>query len=230
MNKPLKIISLGGSLIVPKEINIKFLEKFKKIILKNLKNYNFIIVCGGGITARNYINGLEKTKSNKKIFYQCSLGISATRLNARFMCFFFENKYNKTMPNDMEDVKNLIMKNKIVFSGALRHYKKETSDSTTAKLARFFNTEFINMTNVSGLYNIDPNKNENARIIPFISHKKFYKMVNKIRFRPGQHFVLDQKAARIIKNNNIKTYIIGPDINNFDCLLNNKKFIGTTIF
>jgi len=46
------VLSLGGSLIIPDNININYLKKFKKTILKNTKRYKFIIVCGGGNIAR----------------------------------------------------------------------------------------------------------------------------------------------------------------------------------
>jgi uridylate kinase len=49
------VISLGGSLIVPNEINIKFLKLFKNIINEKVReNKKFIIIVGGGKTARNY--------------------------------------------------------------------------------------------------------------------------------------------------------------------------------
>lgn len=225
--KKLIVISLGGSLIIPNKINIKILREFKKTILKNKRKYKFVVVCGGGKTARNYINGLEE-EIPKKEYFQCLLGISATRLNARFMDYFFGKDADK-LPNDMKDVKDLLRFNDIVFCGALRYAKNETSDSTSAKLARFFDTDFINLTNVSGLYNRNPKKYRNAKFIPEISHKEFYRITKKIKFKPGQHFILDKKAAKIIKNYNITTYILGPDMRNFDNLLNGRHFVGTAI-
>ncbi|MBS3065916.1 hypothetical protein J4229_02620 [Candidatus Pacearchaeota archaeon] len=48
-------------------------------------------------------------------------------------------------------------------------------------------------------------------------------------YHSGQHFVLDQKAAKIIHEDKIKTYIVGEDVRNIDKILQGKKFIGTTI-
>ena len=49
------IISLGGSLIVPDRINTKFLKRFKKVIVKMVKKgQSFVIITGGGKTARKY--------------------------------------------------------------------------------------------------------------------------------------------------------------------------------
>ena len=51
-----------------------------------------------------------------------------------------------------------------------------------------------------------------------------------MKFKPGQHFVLDQKAAKIIMDNKIRTYIIGPNLKNLNNLLLGDKFKGTLIF
>jgi len=40
---------------------------------------------------------------------------------------------------------------------------------------------------------------------------------------------LDQKAAKIIKENEIMTIIIGNELSNFKKMLNGKKFVGTVI-
>ena len=85
------------------------------------------------------------------------------------------------------------------------------------------------MTNVKGLYNKDPRKYRDAKFIKEINFNDFYKMINKIKYEAGQHFVLDQNAAKIIKENKIKTVIIGRDLKNFENYLKGKEFIGTII-
>jgi uridylate kinase len=221
------VISLGGSLIVPDSVDVAFLEKFKKTIQKHKKKYKFVIVTGGGSTARKYISALRQ--ADKSEYFQSLAGISATRLNARFLTYLFGKDANEGIPHDMKQVKNLLKKNNLVFCGALRYAKHETSDATSAKLARFFNSDFINLTLVSGLYTKNPLKHKDAKFIAKISWQKFYKQATKTKFKPGQHFVLDQSAAKIIKKYKIKTYILGRNLKNFDNFLSKKKFKGTVI-
>ena len=223
------VISLGGSLIVPSKIDDIFLEEFKKVLLKNSGKYKFVVVCGGGSIARTYINGFDSQTIKNKTYLQSLLGISVTRLNARFMTYFFGGDTNKGIPHEIKEVSNLLMKNEIVFCGALRYSPEQTSDSTAAGLAHFFKCDFINLTNVSGLYNQNPKKFKKAKFIPYISHKDFLKIANQFEFHPGQHFVLDQKAAKIINKYKIRTFILGSDMKNLDNLLNNKYFIGSII-
>ncbi|MDP2925181.1 MAG: UMP kinase [Nanoarchaeota archaeon] len=229
MIKRVVVISLGGSLIVPDEINMNLLDKFKKILEKNSKKNKFIVVCGGGNTARTYIKGLDHGEIKNSFYLQCLFGLEATRFNAKFMAYFFGNQANSYLPKDISDIENLLKKNNYVFCGALRMNKGETSDATAARLARYFNTIFINLTNVKGLYDQDPKRYPKARFIPEISHKEFYKKAKKIVFKPGQHFILDKKAAKIIKKYNTYTYILGPDMKNLNNLLNNRHFVGTII-
>ncbi len=229
MVKKVIVISLGGSLIIPNKIDIEFLNEFKKLLLKNKRKYKFIVVCGGGSTARIYIKGLENEKTKKKEFFQGLLGILTTRLNARFMTYFFGKDTSEGMPHNMKQIKNLLRFHKIVFCGALRYAKNETSDGTSAKLAHYFNTDFINLTNVKGLYDKNPKKFRSAKFIPEISHKDFLKKAKQVEFKPGQHFVLDQNAAKIIKKYKITTYILGQDLKNLQKVLNNQHFVGTLI-
>jgi len=49
------ILSLGGSLIVPDQVDVNFLKNFKKLVEKYVKrNFRFVIICGGGSIARKY--------------------------------------------------------------------------------------------------------------------------------------------------------------------------------
>ncbi|MEX2017572.1 MAG: UMP kinase [Candidatus Pacearchaeota archaeon] len=227
MQKKEVVISLGGSLIIPDDVDVSLLERFKKILLKNKNKYNFVVVCGGGSIARKYINALKKTGLN--LGFQSFAGISATRMNARFMSYFF--KYNQEMgiPHTMKAVKDYLKKENIVFCGALEYKPNQTSDTTSAEVAAFLQCDFINLTDVPGLYTKNPKQHKDAKFIPKISWKDFDKMASKIEFKPGQHFVLDQTASKIILKNKTPTYILGKDMSQLDNLLNGKKFKGTVI-
>jgi len=229
MEKRVVVISLGGSLIIPEKINLELLEEFRKIVKKNTQKYKFVIVCGGGKTARNYIHGLDKENTENKQFFQSQLGIAATRINARFMTYFFGKDANKGIPHDMHEIQGLLRAHDIVFCGALRYSPNQTSDTTTAKLANFFGTPFVNLTDVTGLYEKNPKIYKKAEYIPQITHKEFLKMARKIEFKPGQNFILDQKAAKILKEHNITTFLLGKDMKNLDNMLNGKHFIGSII-
>jgi len=224
--KKVIVLSLGGSLIIPDEIDVRFLREFKKTILKNTRKYKFIIVTGGGSIARKYISALKNVGINEKL--QSMIGISATRTNARFMLYFFNRDQTLGIPQKMKTVENYIKNSDVVFCGALEYKPNQTSDATAAEIAQHFKTIFINLTNVPGLHNKNPLKHKDAKFIPEITFENFYKMIPK-KYSPGQHFVLDQTASQIIKKHKITTYILGKDMKQLDNLLNNRKFKGTII-
>ena len=214
MKKKVIVLSLGGSQIIPNDINLSYLNKLKKILKKHTKKYKFIIVCGGGSVARKYISALKKTGISEKL--QSLAGISATRINARFMNYFFNIDPKFGIPHTHKTLRKYVKKQNITFCGALEYKPNQTSDSTAAEIAKEFKADFINITNIKGLYNKNPKEFKNAKFIPKITWKDFDKMANKTRFKPGQHFVLDQTASKIILKYKIITYITGSDLKQLD--------------
>lgn len=227
MEKRVIVLSLGGSLIIPEDINLKVLKEFKKVILKNSNKFKFIVVCGGGSIARKYISALQEIKCDET--KQSYIGIACTRTNARFMSYFFGQDREQGIPHTTKTLEEEIKKSKVVFCGALEYKPKQTSDSTAAQIANHFNTIFINLTNVQGLHDKNPLEHKDAKFIPKISWEDFDKMANKKAFKPGQHFVLDQSASKIILKHKIPTYILGQNMSQLDRLLNNKEYKGTLI-
>lgn len=220
------IISLGGSLIIPKDVDYNYLKKFKKLIQKISKRNKIVIVTGGGTTARKYIAPLRKEGLSEE---RCSLiGIEATKLNA-FLVSNFLNA-NKIIPDSIQAVKKNLKKQNVVVCGALGYHTNMTSDGDSAMIARALKGELINLTNVDGLYTKNPKTNRNAKLIPRITLNDFYKIANKMKYKAGQHFVLDQSASKIIKDSKIKTIILnGYKIKNLENYLKGKKFKGTII-
>jgi len=221
------VLSLGGSLIIPGEVDFVFLNSFKKVLSKNYKNYKFVVVCGGGSIARKYISALSKSGKNE--YYQSLAGISATRMNARFLSYFFGYDPEKGIPHSMKTLKKYLKKRAVVFCGALEYRPNQTSDSTAAEIANSLGANFINLTNVKGIFTKNPKIYKDAKFISEISWKDFDKMANKVGFKPGQHFVLDQTASKIIKKHKIVTYILGQDMEQLNNLLHDRKYLGSVI-
>lgn len=221
------VMSLGGSLIIPDEIDLKFLREFRKVIKANASRYKFVIVCGGGSVARKYISALAE--EGKSDYLQSLAGIAVTRLNARFMAYFFGKDPDWGIPHDMKHVANLLKREDIVFCGALRYAPNQTSDATACKLAAYLGSDFINLTNVKGLYNKNPKKYKDAKFIPNATRDEFAKIVRAVPQKPGMHAPVDHTALKIILQHKLKVMIIGKDARQLDNFLNGKKFVGSKI-
>lgn len=225
--KKVVVLSLGGSLIIPDKVDVVFLKKFKKFILQNAKNYKFIVVCGGGSIARKYIAALAEEGAS--LHLQGLIGIAATRTNARFMNYFFGMDSEKGIPHHTNDIKRLLRNRDIVFCGALMYKTGATTDAQAAEIAVYFKSPFINLTNVSGLYDKNPKEHKDAKFIPYISWRGFHKMASREKFKPGQHFILDQTAAGTIMKKEVPTYLLGKDLEQLGAVLHGRKFSGTLI-
>ena len=229
MKKEAVVISLGGSLIYPeslKKVNEPYMKKFESYVKLLLKKYKVVVICGGGYPARSYmgpLTGRIKDKMEVSI-----VGVQVTRINALFVNKWF--KINDLIPLRTREVKKRLKKKNLAICGALEVGPNQTSDSNAANLARVLKAKFVNLTDVNGLHDKDPKKNKNAKFIKQISYQDFNKMVSKIKFHNGQHFVLDQTATNIICKNKIPTAIIkGSNLKDIEKFLKGKNFRGTLI-
>lgn len=226
-----RIFSLGGSVIVPGKVDYPLLKSFKALILKIAREEKVVIVCGGGKTARNYISALEKEGASE--YERCRVGIECTRLNALLVAVFLGKQANSHIPSTTREFLQALKKHRIVVTGGGLEdaHIGTTSDGTTAFLTALLGEkEFINLTNVSGLYNKDPEKFKDAELIPRISYKDFGKLMARVKEKPGQHFILDSYATRIINRKKIRVAILGGrDVKNLASYLDGKKFIGSVI-
>lgn len=223
------MISLGGSRIAPRanEVDEYFIDRFERLVRKH-SDKKFVVVTGGGSTARKYIRALQKLGESRR--KQSEAGISITRFHASYLARIFGKRANEgeEIPKNMKKVANLLRKNQVVFCGALRWEDKKTSDGTAADLANYLDCPFINITDVDGLYTSNPKKNKGAKHISSVSWKKFNDIAKKIKFKAGQHFVLDQDAAKTIFKKKIPTYIVGR-LSEMDKIISGRRFRGTLI-
>ena len=99
------IISLGGSLIVPEEVDAEFLKEFRDLILEDSgKGKKFIITVGGGRICRKYQSVAKELSlpSNEDLDW---IGIASLKLNAELLRVIFgENAYEKVVSDLREKV------------------------------------------------------------------------------------------------------------------------------
>lgn len=222
------VISLGGSIISPQvgKININFLKKFRKLILKFLKNgFKFIIIVGGGKTARLY------QKSASKIVKlppedRDWLGIHSTRLNAHLLRTIFKKT---AYPVVLDNPKKQLKKNwKLLIASGWRPGR--STDYIAVLLAKRFKIkEIINAGDVPFVYDKDPKIYKNAKPYKKISWIDFQKIVGT-KWSPGLSSPFDPIAAKLSRKLKIRVFIVkGTEIKNFEKLLSDKKFKGTII-
>jgi uridylate kinase len=222
------VISLGGSIIAPEigKIDIDFLKKFRRLILKFLKKeFKFIIIVGGGKTCRLYQLAASKivTLPNEDRDW---LGIHTTRLNAHLLRTIFRKV---AYPVILDEPKKPIKNNwRVLIAAGWR--PGWSTDYIAVLLARRFKIkEIINAGDVPFVYDKDPDRYKNAKAFKKISWKDFRKIVGW-RWSPGLSTPFDPIAAKLAEKLKIRVFIIkGTEIKNFERALLEEKFKGTII-
>lgn len=222
------VISLGGSVIVPDEINIHFLNAFEKFI--SGRDEKFIIVCGGGSTARKYIRSFDKLKGKLKISNDDldRIGITATRLNAELLRAMLPKQ---AYPKTVYDFDKKIRFDKVLIASG--HSPGWSTDFCSVRFAETFKAKkIINISNIDFLYSKDPKNHKDAEKISEISWKDFLKMTGG-KWTPGKNTPFDPLASERAMKKNIEVIIARggskEDIPNLRNILNNKPFKGTSI-
>jgi len=218
------IISLGGSLVVPEQIDVGFLKRFKKVIQKYLKTKKFVIFVGGGKTARAYQKALSDFKADSA--QRDWVGIFSSRLNAEVLKNVFgKDSYNKVVVDPNQKAPG----NKKIVIGA--GYKPGNSTDYVAVLAAktYGVKTIINLTNIDYVYNKNPKKFPGAMPFEEIAWKDFQKIVG-VKWIPGMNAPFDPKASKLAAKHKMKVVIInGQKLQELENFLNQKPFAGTTI-
>ncbi|HCP08227.1 MAG TPA: UMP kinase [Candidatus Moranbacteria bacterium] len=229
-NKKTVIISLGGSLIVPEEIDWEFVKNFKNLIEKQIKKgYKFIIITGGGKLARKYIDAAMKADDVITNEDKDWLGIHATRMNAHFIRTIFREhahpRINKN-PHDLEDFYNF--KESILVAAGWR--PGFSTDYDAVVLAKYLDIKkIINLSNIDHVCDKDPREFPDAQKIENISWKDFRKMVGD-KWDPGMNAPFDPIASKLAQEEGIEVAIMnGKNLENLQNYLDGQPFTGTII-
>lgn len=221
------IISLGGSVIVPDDINVKFLKSFQKVITDGIKNDNrFFIITGGGKTARRYQNAAREISGITRDDVDW-LGIHSTVLNAHLIRTIFRKNAYKRIINDPRDMADKFKEKIIVACGWSPGW---STDYIAVRIAEKYNIKkLINISNIDYVYNKDPRKFKDAAPIKNIVWKDFRKIVGN-KWDPGLNMPFDPIASRLAQKIGLEVSVINSkNVKNLENCINNKKFIGTVI-
>ncbi len=229
MHEKMVVISLGGSLIVPEEIDWEFVRDFKVLIEEQIaKGFKFILITGGGKTARKYIDAAAKVDdiNNEDKDW---IGIHATRMNAHFIrTIFRENAHpriNKN-PHDLEDFYDF-KENILVAAGWRPGF---STDFDAVILAKYLGIKkIINLSNIDYVYSQDPRKFPDAQKIEKISWADFRQMVGDT-WDPGMSAPFDPIASREAQEHGLEVAIMnGKNLANLRDYLESRTAQGTII-
>ena len=232
MSKPKKdtvVMSVGGSLIVPDQVDTKFLTNFKKVVEKETTEYgrHFIIIAGGGRTARKYqdaARGVTKL-TNEDLDW---LGLHATRLNGHLLRTIFRDLAHPAIITNPDDILDVPKDAPVVVAAGYR--PGSSTDLRAIQIAeRVDASAVINLSDTDYIYTDNPKTNPEAKKIEDIVWSEFRKLIPE-DWDPGLSSPFDPVAAKVAEASNIEVaQINGQKLEALENYLHEKDFVGTRI-
>lgn len=223
----LSIISLGGSLIVPDDIDSAYLKQFRLLIVSQTKKGSrFIISPGGGKTCRRYQKALADVTPVSADDLDL-IGLNTNKFHSKFLQLIFKGFAEKQVADDPN--KKLPFTKKILI-GAGGWKPGRSSDDFSVRLAKIYGAKtIINLSNIDYVYTKDPRKFKDAKKIEKTSWPEFLKITGT-KWDPGKNVPFDPTAAKFAMKNKLRVVIAnGKNLPNLKKLLEGKPFQGTII-
>lgn len=220
------VISLGGSLIAPDDVDVTFLSAFRNLILSYVaRGFSFAIATGGGKTCRRYqaagreIAGLSKDDVDW-------VGIHVNCMHAEFVRLLFKDvaaphivkEFAQPLPDDYP----------VVLVGAEK--PGHSSDFDAVMTAQKFNAKkVINLSNIDYAYDKDPKIYSDAVKIEDVSWSEFRKIL-PTEWDPGLSSPFDPIAAKLAQELGITVSIVnGKAFKELEKCLEDQPFAGTVV-
>lgn len=222
------VMSVGGSLIVPDQIDTRFLSSLKKLITTETANgRRFIIIAGGGRTARNYQDAAGEVSqlANEDLDW---LGLHATRLNGHLLLTIFRELAHRVMVTNPDDILDAPKDAKLIIAAGYR--PGASTDLRAIQIAeRIKATKVINLSNTDYVFTDDPRTNPDAEKIEDITWEAFRKII-PAEWNPGLSTPFDPVAAKAAEKLHIEVaQINGEKLEELQHYLNGEPFVGTRI-
>ena len=222
------VMSVGGSLIVPDQIDSGFLKSLKTFIdTQTAIGRHFIIIAGGGRTARHYQDAAAKVTELKNEDLDW-MGIHATRLNGHLLRTIFRDTAYPEVITNPDDILDIPKDKKVVVAAGYR--PGCSTDLRAVQIAqRVGAKKVINLSNIDYVYTADPRTDETAAKIETISWTDFRALI-PTDWDPGLSAPFDPIAAKEADETNIEVAIINGDKPEaLTDYLDGNEFIGTLI-
>ncbi|OGG87802.1 hypothetical protein A2592_01940 [Candidatus Kaiserbacteria bacterium RIFOXYD1_FULL_42_15] len=223
------VMSVGGSLIVPDQIDTKFLSNLKDLIHTEAttNGRHFIIIAGGGKTARRYQEAAA-TVTNLESDDLDWMGIHATRLNGHLLRTIFRDIAYPIMIKNPDEILDVSKKEKVIIAAGYR--PGCSTDLRAIQIAeRIHAVKVINLSNTDYVYTDDPRTNPKAVKIEDIIWADFRKLI-PAEWAPGLSSPFDPVAAKAAEAGGIEVaQINGLKLEELANYLHDEPFVGTKI-
>lgn len=181
----------------------RFVEVVKKIT--TARKMNVAIICGGGKTARSYIQLAGKLGITSK-YWLDEIGIMASRLNAELLIAALQPYSYPKIITSPEEALEAVRSSSIIVSGGL--IPGQSTSSVAVQIAEALGSSIIiDLAAVDMVYDKDPSRYPDARSIKEIDASALIGLLEQ-RTEPGRYELFDRKALEQAIRSNITIYLI----------------------
>ena len=225
MAKQRIVIKLSGSLF-SFDTKATKLKDYAQLIKKIARDYQPIIVTGGGRIARFYINlsremGLDEAGLDLT-------GIMVSHLNAKLLIAGLGDLCYPATPKNLEEISAALISEKIIITGGI--YPGQSTNATSALIAeRTGAIKFFNATDVDGIYDSDPRTNNNAVLFESIDVKECIDMLRNENSMAGTYDLMDLVSLKVIERSRLPSVVFRSTVENIEKVVLNKIRLGTEI-
>ncbi len=219
------VVAIGGSILL-EDYDCKKFKEYSEILKSLSYDHELFVVVGGGKPAREYINIVRNLGAGEA---QCDdMGIDVTRINAKLLLTALGDSAYPKIPHNFQEAQEYSSHGKIIVMGGTE--PAHSTDAVSAILAEFIQADkLINLTSVDGMYDKDPNKYDDAKLINEITAEEMLKVISNKDTKAGTYEFFDMAAIQMIKRSSLETTIAnGHDPQNLIKIIKNEK-IGTRI-
>lgn len=224
------VVALGGSIIVPSNINIPYLKRLRAFLLPYLsEGHKFVLVVGGGRVCRNYQQAALKVKEVSDEDNDW-LGIHATRLNAHLLrTIFADVAYPVIFDDPHKEISDEDYKKYNLFIAAGGKPGHSTDYDAVELAHRFGADTFLVATTIPFVYDKDFKKYPDAKPLKETTWNEYRSLISDV-WSPGMKSPVDPIAARYAQEYGMTCHLLrGTNIANFKKYLEGKSFTGSTI-
>lgn len=209
------VLKIGHALFKGGSIDLEKMCGTADAILRlHNTGHRVIVVVGGGESSRTYIKAARSLGADLATCDE--VGIMVTRLNALLLSIALGEAASRDVIGSFEELEEQLATagDKILVGGGFT--PAQSTDAVAALAAERMNTDLlIKTTDVDGVYDSDPEKNPNAKLLREVSIRRLREILSGGESTPGEYRLLDQISLSILERSRIPVVIVnGSDPRN----------------
>lgn len=224
------IISLGGSIVVPKKVDSAYLKNLKQFLEKRVNaGDNFVVIVGGGQITRDYQKKAKEVSPEVSSEALDWLGIEATKLNAVLLRTVLQSEL-KVRPEILTNYKEGKPDGDYDIYLASGYVPGHSTDFDAIMWAQVFEAgTVLNFTDVDYVYDKNPKEHDDAEPIEKLTWEDYGQMFG-FQWQPGLNSPFDPVAAKEAKKGELEVAVLnGRNLQNVESYLAGDDFKGTVI-